>query len=149
MLPCREELWRDGLHPAMVQVRRSHIEEHLKSDVRKHFVFNSVSLFGTTQALGSLYIRSHANFRFTWPNLSPGSHQSATVLSRLLGALCPVEYEHSDFSTNFPQQDQCGRPGWPLCPWPQPRYPPAEYKGRGTKESRVQLYKAKPGSIQT
>lgn len=46
----------------------------------------------------------------------PGSHQSATVLSRPLGALWPPAHVHSDFSVNFPQHDQWGRPGWPLCP---------------------------------
>lgn len=58
----------------------------------------------------------------------PGSRQRATVLSTLLAALCPPAHAHSDFSVNFPQHDQWGRPGWPLCPWPQPRYPPAWFK---------------------
>lgn len=116
----------------------THTKEHLNSDVRESTLSLILSVSLELKLSGPLHTLGHAGFRFTWLNLYPGSHQRATVLRRLLGALCPPVYVHSDFSINFPQQDQCGRPGCPLCPWPQPRYPPAYTKGGGTIERRAQ-----------
>ena len=85
--------------------------------------------------------------------MDPGSYQKATVLSRLHGPLCPPAHVHSDFSVNFPQHDQWGRPGWPLCPWPQPRYPPAWSKEKREKplegSPAVTMEINIPGDIQT
>ena len=102
----------------------SNSQKVLNSRVQiRHFVFNFLRFFRIHPGLAPLVLRSCAA-----QQAGPGSRQSATVLSRLLAALCPPAHVHSDFSVNFPQHDQCGRPGWPLCPWPQPRYPPAWYK---------------------